>query len=193
MIRYCDDFVVCCERKEDAERFIIELEERLSKFNLNISKEKTSIVNFGRDAWYAYEQGGDRVPTFNFLGFTHYCTKSQRGKFIMGHKTQKEKLSKGLKELNLWLKRIRNIYPLEIWWKMVGKKLVGHYNYFGISGNMRYLRKYYAKARRIPFKWINRRSQKNSMTKEEYLRYLEYNPLPQPRIYHNMYTLSPRR
>ena len=193
MIRYCDDFVVCCESRKDAESFIVELEERLTKFNLNISKEKTSIVKFGRHVWNSYKKGGERVATFNFLGFTHYCTKSRKGKFIMGHKTQKEKLSKGLKELNLWLKKTRNALPLADWWKVLRMKLIGHYNYFGISGNIRCLRQFYRQVSRLTFKWINRRSQKRSMTFEKYLRYLDWNPLPQPRIYHDMYTLSPSK
>ncbi len=152
MIRYCDDFVVCCESKKDAENFVEDLGKRFSKFNLNISQEKTSIVKFGRNAWKTYEKGGKRVATFNFLGFTHYCTKSRRGKFIMGHKTQKNKLSKAVRELNTWLKKIRNMLPLREWWKILRAKLVGHYNYFGISGNMRCLRQFYIIARFSRFK-----------------------------------------
>ena len=193
MLRYCDDFVVCCESKKDAENFTMELEKRFSKFNLKVSKEKTSIVKFGRNAWKSFQKGGERVATFNFLGFTHYCTKSRKGKFIMGHKTQKEKLAKAVKELNIWLKKIRNMVPLRDWWKVLRAKLVGHYNYFGISGNMRCLRQLYNCAFKLTFKWINRRSQKKSMTFEKYLRYLDWNPLPPPRIYHDLYTLSPRR
>ena len=193
MIRYCDDFVVCCESAKDAGNFTKELEERLAKFKLNVSKEKTSIVRFGRRAWNSHQRGGRRVATFNFLGFTHYCTKSRKGKFMMGHKTQKEKLSKGLKELNLWLKKIRSLLPLKDWWKVLRMKLVGHYNYFGISGNIRCLQQFQRQAFWLTYKWINRRSQKKSMTLENYLRYLDWNPLPQPRIYHDMYTLSPSK
>jgi len=193
MMRYCDDFVACCESQKDADNFIEELEKRFSKFSLTVSKEKTSVVKFGRQAWNAYRKGGDRVATFNFLGFTHYCTKSRKGKFIMGHKTQRQKLSRALTELNIWLKKIRNMFLLKDWWKVLRSKLVGHYNYFGISGNMRCLKQIYICASKLAFKWINRRSQKKSMTFEKYLRYLDWNPLPQPRIYHDMYTLSPGR
>ncbi len=168
MIRYCDDFIACCESKKDADNFIIELEERLSKFNLNISKEKTSVVRFGRQAWKSFIRGGERVQTFNFLGFTHYCGKSRRGYFIMGHKTQKEKLRKGLSELNLWLKRIRNQFLLKDWWKVLRAKLVGHYNYFGVSGNMKCLKQFQFEANKLIYKWINRRSQKRSMTWETF-------------------------
>ena len=190
MIRYCDDFIVCCESKKDADDFIIELENRLSKFNLNMSKEKTSVVRFGRWPWNSYNRGkGDRPQTFNFLGFTHYCTKTRRGKFMMGHKTQKEKLRKGLTELNLWLKKIRNLYLLKDWWKVLRAKLAGHYNYFGVSGNMRCLKQFQNIANKLIFRWINRRSQKRSMTWEMFYSYLDWSPLPQPRIKHDFYTL----
>ncbi|MBC8552862.1 MAG: group II intron reverse transcriptase/maturase [Bacteriovoracaceae bacterium] len=189
MIRYCDDFIVCCESKKDAEDFIVELEDRLAKFNLNVSKAKTSIVRFGRAPWSSHNKGnGDRPQTFNFLGFTHYCGKSKRGYFLMGHKTQKEKLRKGLIELNTWLKKIRNSLLLKDWWKILRAKLVGHYNYFGVSGNIKCLRQFEYEANKLIYKWINRRSQKRSMTWETFSNYLDWNPLPQPRIHHDFYT-----
>lgn len=189
MIRYCDDFIVCCESKKDAENFIAELGQRLSKFNLNVSQEKTSVVRFGRWPWNSYNKGKSEKPqTFNFLGFTHYCTKTKSGKFMMGHKTQKEKLRKGLTELNSWLKDIRNLFLLKDWWIILRAKLVGHYNYFGVSGNMRCLQQFKYQANKLIYKWINRRSQKRSMTWETFLGYLDWNPLPQPRIKHDFYT-----
>jgi len=190
MIRYCDDFIVCCESKKDAEDFTSELEERLSKFNLNVSKEKTSVVRFGRWSWNSYNKGNGKKPqTFNFLGFTHYCGKTKRGKFKMGHKTQKEKLRKGLTELNTWLRDIRNLFLLKDWWKVLRAKLAGHYNYFGVSGNMRSLKQFQNIATKLIYKWINRRSQKRSMTWEKFYKYLDWNRLPQPRIKHDFYTL----
>ena len=100
-----------------------------------------------------------------------------------------EKLVRGLKEMNLWLKGIRNVLKLKEWWKILGAKLRGHYNCFGISGNYRCLRQHYGKVLRLTKKWINRRSQKKSMGREKFRQYLDWNPLPQPRIYHDLYTL----
>jgi RNA-directed DNA polymerase len=193
LIRYADDFVACCESKKDADEFLVQLEARLSKFKLGISKEKTSIIKFGRNAWKSHQNGGERVATFTFLGFTHFCTKSRRGKFIMGHKTSKQKLSRAQKEINLWLKKVRNMFLLKDWWKVLKAKLIGHYNYFGISGNMHCLRQFYKNVWWMVFKWINRRSQKKSMNLSKYSRYLDWNPLPQPRISYDMYTLSPSK
>lgn len=193
MIRYADDFVVVCASEKDAIQFEKELEERLSKFGLQISKEKTKILKFGRGTWERAKQTKEKVSTFNFLGFTHYCTASRNGKFILGHKTSKQNISGKLKETNIWLKQVRSQIPMKEWWPILKSKLIGHYNYFGISGNFRSIKQFYYRVIRMVFKWINRRSQKKSMTWEKYQNYLQWNPLPQPKIYHLIYTLSPIR
>ena len=193
LIRYCDDFVVVCESREDAEGFLVALRERLSKFGLKVSEEKTRIVQFGRKAWQESKSTGvKKHESFNFLGFTHYCGTSRKGKFIVGHKTAKTNLSRKLKEINAWLKQVRSTVALKSWWPVLQTKMIGHYNYFGISGNMRCLRQFQHEVSNLTFKWINRRSQKKSMTLENYYKYLRPT-LAEPRIYHNMYTLSPMR
>jgi group II intron reverse transcriptase/maturase len=193
LIRYCDDFVLACEYEQDAKQFLMELEKRFSKVGLTISNEKSRIIKFGRRAWEQSNLTGERVATFNFLGFTHYCTASRRGKFIVGHKTTKQNLARKLREIKEWLKAVRNMLRLRDWWPILTAKLRGHYNYFGISGNIRCLKQFYNRVIRMVFEWINRRSQKRSMTKKRYHQYLKWNPLPEPRIYHDIYTLSPIR
>lgn len=193
LIRYCDDFVVACEHAEDAERFQKELEERLAKYGLRISQEKTRVIQFGRKDWERTRKTQEKIETFDFLGFTHYCTASRRGKFIMGHKTSKKRLAGALRATKEWIKKIRNQYSMREWWPTLMAKLRGHYHYFGISGNMRGLRQFYSQVMSMVFKWINRRSQKKSMNWERYQQYLEWNPLPMPKIYHCIYTLSPTK
>lgn len=182
LIRYCDDFVMLCENKHDAERFLVELEQRLSKFNLKIAIDKTRIVRFGKQAWIQAQMTGERLETFNFLGFTAYSAASLRGFYSVRFKTSKQNLARKLTEFNKWLKDIRNSVPLADWWKMVKAKVIGYYNYFGVNGNMRSLQQYYQRILSGVFKWINRRSQKKSMTWSEFMRYLQYNPLPTPAI-----------
>ncbi len=193
LIRYCDDFVVCCESERDAKRFLERLTQRLEQFGLEVSKEKTGIVEFGRNTWKLASRRNEKVGGFNFLGFTHYCATSRRGKFIMGHKTSKENLRRKLREIKEWLKLIRNHVRLKYWWPILKAKLTGHYNYFGISGNYRCISQFYSQVKWLVFKWINRRSQKKSMTWEVYTNYLQLNPLPEPRICRSLYTLSPKR
>jgi RNA-directed DNA polymerase len=187
LIRYCDDFVVCCESETDAKNFLLELKQRLAKFGLQVSAEKTKTLKFGRKVWQHAQRRKEKVESFNFLGFTHYCGKSRRGYFVMGHKTSKGNLSRKLKEMKEWLMAIRSYLRLKEWWPVLKAKLRGHYNYFGISGNYRCLHRFYKNVFWMVFKWINRRSQKRSMTLEIYQNYLQLNPLPMPRICYAMY------
>ena len=190
LIRYADDFVVCFQSRTEAERFGRELRARLSKFGLRISDSKSRIIALGRYVWQKSQRTGGKVETFDFLGFTHYCDKTRRGYFKLGRKTARKKFRQKATALNEWLKAVRNRYKLTAWWPVLKLKLVGHYRYYGVSGNYPALRKFYTLTSKLAYKWINRRSQKKSYTLEKYLRFLEYNPLPEPKIYHCLYTLS---
>ena len=193
LIRYSDDFVLCCESEHDAHAFLQQLAGRFSEFGLSLAANKTKVIKFGRQRWKHWRRGGDKPETFNFLGFTHYCGTSRQGYFSMGHKTMKENLRYKLKDIEKWLMKIRNHLPLKQWWPMLKAKLIGHYSYFGISGNYRCMKQFYHRVIRMVFKAINRRSQRKSMTWEMFGRYLQWNPLPTPRIYHSLYKLSPKR
>jgi retron-type reverse transcriptase len=84
VVRFADDFVVGFERRQDGERFMSELRERLGRFGLELHSEKTRLIEFGRDAEENRRKRGDAKPeTFNFLGFTHSCGKTRRGKFVV--------------------------------------------------------------------------------------------------------------
>ena len=145
LIRYCDDFVVCCESEKDARGFLDALKTRLGEFGLEISEDKTKVLKFGRQVLKHAQKQKGKVETFNFLGFTHYCGKSRKGYFVMVHKTSKENLSRKLKEAKEWLKNIRCQLKLKEWWPILKSKLIGHYNYFGVSGNYRCLKQFYGK------------------------------------------------
>ena len=190
LVRYADDFVVSFQYTGEAEAFSEALRQRIGKFGLEVSEEKSRIIPFGRYPYYVAQKSGKRIETFDFLGFTHYCTKSRRGYFKLGRKTSKAKFRQRIKELNQWLKGVRNSVELKEWWEVLRLKLMGHYRYYGISGNMPEVRAYYKCATRLTFKWINRRSQKRSYNWEKFKRFLQYNPLPKPKIYHLTYTLS---
>ena len=189
LIRYADDFVVSFQKVQEARAFERSLRERLKKFGLKVSEEKSQIISFGRYPYLSAQKGGKKLATFDFLGFTHYCTKTRRGYFKLGRKTAKVKFRQGIKELNQWLKSVRNIAKLQEWWEVLKMKLLGHYHYYGISGNMAEIKAYYNQAVRLAYKWVNRRSQKRSYNWAQFHRVLKYNPLPTPKIYHLTYTL----
>ena len=192
LVRYADDFVVCFQYSSDAEAFGAALRERLAKFELKISEKKSRIIAFGRSACQQARKQGKKCATFDFLGFTLYCDKDRNGNFKVGRKTASKKFRQKMKDMNQWLKGIRNRVKLELWWPLLGRKLVGHYQYYGISGNIEGLQRYYYQAVGLAFKWINRRSQKRSYNWSQFIQFLARNPLPKPRIYH-FYALSKRR
>jgi len=143
----------------------------------------------------AREQGNrvKKCATFDFLGFTHFCDKTRNGNFKVGRKTSSKKFRQKMKDMNQWLKRVRNCVKLKDWWQVLMQKLVGHYQYYGLSGNFKGLQSYYTHTVRLAFKWINRRSQKRSYNWQQFNRFLSFNPLPKPKIYHRTYTLFNRR
>jgi group II intron reverse transcriptase/maturase len=190
LVRYCDDLIVCFQSGNEAKAFKEMLKERLVKFGLKIAEGKSRVIGFGRYEWEKARREGTKVATFDFLGFTHYCDRTRRGKFKLGRKTSSQKFRQKMKAVNQWLKRVRSQVTLAEWWKVYRLKLFGHYRYYGISGNMVALRKFYWETSALTFKWINRRSQKKSFTYAQYCNFQKYNPLPEPKIYHLSYTLS---
>ena len=189
LVRYCDDFVVCCESRKDADDFLKALQDRLKGFGLSISEEKTRTVKFGRRPWQLANRRKEKLETFNFLGFTHYCGKSRRGYFMMCHKTTKSNFARKLKEVQEWLKAIRSQIPLKEWWPVLKSKLAGHYNYFGISGNYIRISKFYHRIVQIVRKWINRRGSRK-VSCQWFDNYLQLNPLPIPKIMFSLYAKS---
>lgn len=187
MVRYCDDFVCCFQYKGDAEKFYQELRERLGKFGLEISEEKSKIIPFGRFAEENNKRQGKGAPdTFDFLGFTHYCSTSRKGKFRVKRRTSRKKFKAKVREFRDWVWKAR-IMDMKTLWAVVRMKLTGHYNYYGVTDNIHMLNSYYYEVLCLLFKWLNRRSQKRSFNYEEFNRYLEKHPLPTPRIKVNIY------
>jgi RNA-directed DNA polymerase len=189
LIRYADDFVVCFEKEEEARVFGVALSHRMEKFGLTISEEKSKIIEFGRCECLRAKKNGRKCETFDFLGFTHFCDKTRRGKFKLGRKTSRKKFTQKMKDMNVWLKSIRNRVELSEWWKLLRPKLLGHYRYYGMSGNIRLLQNFYDHTVRLAFKWINRRSQKKSYRWDQFHHFIQLNPLPKPKIYTSLYNL----
>jgi RNA-directed DNA polymerase len=184
LIRYADDFVVCFQSECEAGEFEQKLRQRLSGFGLKIAEGKSRTIEFGRYRRQAARGQGERLATFDFLGFTHYCDETRKGGFKLSRKTARTRLNRALVAINEWLKMVRNRMRVREWWPILEAKLRGHYNYYGLSGNMRSLRCFYYRTVRMVYKWLNRRSQKGSYDWEQFCRWLRYNPLPRPRICH---------
>jgi len=191
LVRYADDFICLVQKAEDARHIRQVLQERFAEFGLELHPEKTRMLSFGRYERENAKRQYRKAHTFDFLGFTHYCGTSRMGKFIVGRKTSRTKFRTKCQALNVWLKAVRNAGKTKAWWPILAAKLRGHYQYYGVSGNMAALRRYYAVALRLTLKWLNRRSQRKAFSWKGFIDYLKHYPLPQPRITCNLYTLSP--
>ncbi len=186
LIRYADDFVACFTHEEDAKRFSAALIERLAEFALEVEPSKTALLRFGS---YAKRQcvklGLGRPPTFDFLGFTHYVTRSRSKRFMVGRKTQGSRISRKLKEVGVRLAKLRTSGGRAMM-DYAKRHLQGHIAYFGVSGNSRSLKTYVYRVSRVLFKWLNRRSQRKSVNWARFGEVLK-TWLPPVRIKHNLY------
>lgn len=187
LIRYADDFLCLVRYKEDAIKIEKALNERFKRCGLELHPEKTRILSFGRFERENARHQNRRANTFDFLGFTHYCEVTRKGKFKIGRKTSRKKFAAKCKDMNAWLKTIRNQVEAKDWWKILEAKLRGHYQYYGISENYESINRFYLITAKMVIKWMNRRSQKKSMNWEGFEKYLKLYPLPKPRIVHNFY------
>ena len=132
VVRYADDFVVGFQHESDARRFLEELRERFRNFNLELHAEKTRVIEFGRFASERRERRGEGKPeTFNFLGFTHACDRTRKGKFIVLRRTMAERVRAKLKNLKEELRRRMHDAVGEVG-RWLGQVLRGHYRYFGV-------------------------------------------------------------
>ena len=188
LVRYADDFLIGIQHQAEAVKIQEELVKRLQKFGLTLSEEKTAIKEFGRFASENRQRRERGKPeTFNFLGFTRYCSKTRDGRFQVRIKTQGKRLNKAIMEMNTYLKRVRNMLkPKEIW-QIVAAKLTGHYNYYGVSGNFELMQTYYLRTRNQLFRWLNKRSEKTSFSWDKFQRYLKIYPLPEPKLTYAIY------
>lgn len=168
-------------------RFYELLKKRMGKFGLEIEENKTRLIEFGRFADRNRRNRGEGKPeTFDFLGFTHYCSKARGGWFRVKRKTSKKKFAKACKNFHQKIKNMRT-WKLSLIFKKVNQMLVGYYNYYGITDNGRSLSNLLNRVDRTLFYWLNRRSNKKSYTWVQYNQMKEYYPLAEPKIHVNIY------
>lgn len=187
LVVYADDYLAGFEYKREAERYYQEMQERLSKYGLEIEQSKSRLLEFGRYAKERRKRKGRGKPeTFNFLGFTFYCGENQAGRFCVIPKTNGKRLTTKLKEMKQWLRKNRTT-PLKELMPILNRKLVGHYRYYGVTYNIQSLVKYHYYTTKLLYCWMNRRSQKKSYNWESFQQMLEYYPLAYPKRYFNLY------
>lgn len=189
IVRYADDSVACFENKYEAEPYLKEVKKRLAKFGLEVSEEKTKIIEFGRFAARDRKRRKEKKPeTFEFLGFTHCCSKTREGKFKVIRKTSKKKMRAKVQETKKWIRQRMHKRVSETV-KLLNIKLIGHYRYYGITDNIESLREYHEIIVRILYKVLNRRTQRNKYNFKEFWEKIGKN-IVRPRIYQNIMNIE---
>ena len=183
IVRFADDFIIGCEREDDARRIMEVLPKRFEKYGLSIHPEKTRLLSFRKPANRPEITRGEN--TFDFLGFTHYWARSLKGYWIIKRKTASKKVRKTIQALWYWCRKNRHM-KLKEQYQILCSKLRGHFQYFGIRCNMRAMEAVRDQAIRGWKYWLSRRSQKSAINWEAFHALLERIPLPIPRIVHNV-------
>jgi group II intron reverse transcriptase/maturase len=165
IVRYADDSVMGFQYKSDGECFERALEGRLEKFGLGLNRSKTKLLEFGRFALANRKQKGQGKPeTFEFLGFTHFCSiKRSNGQFLIKRISSAKKMTAKLNQIRQHLYKIRSkdIYAQGRWLKSV---VQGYNNYFAVPGNMKALSAYRSEICRSWLKALRRRGQRHPIS-----------------------------
>jgi group II intron reverse transcriptase/maturase len=156
LIRYADDFVLLCEHESDARRIYAALPDRFGRFGLDLHPEKTRLIRFTKPPYRA-GGGGNVSQSWDFLGFTHYWTRSRRGYWVIKQKTAASRLSRSLKAIGAWCRRNRHV-PVRDQHRTLSMKLRGHCEYYGITGNSTALRQFRTGMAKLWRRWLMRRS-----------------------------------
>jgi RNA-directed DNA polymerase len=189
VVRFCDDVVVGFQYQQDAEGFLEALRKRFRKFNLELHEDKTRLIEFGRFAVQNRKRQGKGKPeTFDFLGFTHICGKTRKGKFVVLRYTIAKRMRAKLLELKGELRR-RLHWPVPVVGKWLRVVLLGHYRYFGVPGNIRKIGAFKYHLSLLWFRTLRRRSQRHRLIWERMSRLIN-RWLPRPRICHTYPDLS---
>jgi len=184
LVRYADDFVICFSREDDAKRVMGVLGRRFERFGLHLHPNKTRLFSFRRPS--NGDRGGRRPATFDFLGFTVFWQWKRGGWWGPGFKTRRARLRRAIQRIYNWCRRHRHRSVKEQHAALC-RRLRGHFNYFGVSGNYRSLAVVWYWAYQAWFKWLRRRSQKKHLTWDRFEGLIKVLPLPVPRIHVRMW------
>lgn len=179
LIRYADDFIIGFEREDDARRVVAVLDKRMERFGLALHPDKTRLLPFRRPPKSQQSEKGS--ATFDFLGFTFYWARTRKGHWRMACKTRRASLRRAKKSIYDWCRRHRH-WSIKDQHAALHRRLRGHFNYFGVSGNYNSMMRLAEATKRSWYKWLRRRSQRTRLNWGRYTDMLRWWPLPRPRI-----------
>jgi RNA-directed DNA polymerase len=179
LIRYSDDCIIGFEREDDARRVVAVLDKRMERFGLALHPDKTRLLPFRRPP--QSQQRGKGPATFDFVGFTFYWARSRKGHWRMACKTRRASLRRAKTSIYNWCRRHRH-WSIKDQHAALHRRLRGHFNYFGVSGNYDSMMRLAEDTKRSWYTWLRRRSQRTRLNWERFTDLLRWWPLPRPRI-----------
>lgn len=185
IVNYADDFVICFQYRNGAEKFYELMKRRMAHFGLGLAEEKCRLIEFGRFAAENRKHRGEGKPeTFDFLGFTHVCSVNRNGKFKVRRITSRKKFAKKCKELHSKIGQMRTLKTKDII-KWLNQVLIGYYHYYGVYGNYQRVIGFRWNVLKSLFYWLNRRSQSRSYNWKGFLDMIDYgHPIVRPKSFY---------
>jgi group II intron reverse transcriptase/maturase len=184
LVRYADDFVMGFACEEDARRVLAVLPKRFGKYGLTIHPDKTRLVPFVRPPSRpaaADCQGASPPESFDFLGFTHFWSRSLKGNWVVKRKTADSRFHRAVKKIAAWC-RLNRHRPIREQYETLVQKLRGHYQYYGVIGNLPSLSRFQYEVVCVWRKWLSRRKRRGQLSWAHYLGLLRTFVLPGPRL-----------
>jgi len=178
LVRFADDFVLGCESEEDGKRLMKVLPKRFEKYGLTIHPDKSKMIRFKWPSKCTDKSGNG---TFDFLGFTHYWSKSRNGNWVIKRQTSRKRQRRAMRNLYVYCRNNKH-EPVMEQYKQLSAKLHGLYNYYGIRCNYRALWMLYQHVRNSWKRWLGRRTRGGNIRWEKFDRFLSVWTLPRPRI-----------
>ena len=159
----------------------------MEKFGLELESSKSRLIEFGRFAEQNRRARGECKPeTFDFLGFTFYCSKTRKGGFVPKVQTSRKKFEQKVRAYKNWIYDNRN-RPMREIIKELNVKLIGHYRYYGVTWNFRKITTFLHRVQQFLFKAMNRRGCRRAYTWNGFVEMLKYYPLAKPKTYYCLY------
>ncbi len=177
IVRYADDCVLGFTDKSDAERVMAVLPKRFAKYDLTLHAEKTKLIDLNSNR-------GGNGRSFDFLGFTHFLSKSLKGNLVLKRKTSSKRLTRAIMNVSNYIQKNRHMKLGDLI-ASLNVKLRGHYNYYGVTFNSMSLERFYRMARYRLFKWLNRRGGKVKLNWNSFSDLEKHYPLLRPLIKHS--------
>ena len=184
LFRYADDAVFLFAKESDARRVMEVLPKRFGRYGLTLHPNKTRLTEFRRPDRRP-PNGGAGPGTFDLLGFTHLWGRSLKGKWIVKRRTARDRLARAIKRITEWCRQHRHD-PVRLQWQVLTRKLLGHFEYYGIVGNFEALVRFRHAVIGVWRKWLDRRSQRARMTWLKMHLMLKRYALPTARITHKL-------